>query len=200
MIDLCVVSYNTLPLLQRLVNTLHVGDHQDAYRLYIADNGSTDGSVGWLKDNFDLSFGTIHFNENVGYAAACNQLAALGNSEFIGLLNADVWLDSEDVAVIEQCFHETDADILGPKQRDEQGIVRHAGIFGTNTAPKHRGWRVRDPHDHFFRDRLEAVTVSGSAYFVRRSVWDALTECPVYRSQEVTSSAVGAFLPTPHYY
>jgi hypothetical protein len=40
--------------------------------------------------------------------------------------------------------------------------------------------------------------VSGSAYFIKRKVWDFLTECPTYR--EVAPKARGAFLPTSHYF
>jgi GT2 family glycosyltransferase len=200
MIDLCVTNYNTLPLLQRLMKHLEIGP-QD-YRLHISDNGSTDGTGQWFDEMPDPDgkgpLHTVILNENIGYAAACNQLARYGEAEFIGLLNSDVWLTGLDVKHIEEAFAETGADIIGPKQRDETGVVRHAGIFGTNTAPKHRGWRVLDPEDKLYRDRLEAVTVSGSAYFIRRSVWEALTNDPEY--QALYPGVTGAFLPTPHYY
>jgi hypothetical protein len=45
---------------------------------------------------------------------------------------------------------------------------------------------------------VEAVTVSGSAFFVKRSVWRELTYCPLFT--DVVPDAVGAMLPTPHYY
>lgn len=200
MIDLCVVNYNSIKYLWRLWNTL-VPNMSDrvSFHMYVADNGSTDGSVDLLKQAEKPPFvDEILFNENIGYAAACNQLAALGDSEYIGLLNADVWMTQQDLDGITRTFEETGADIIGPKQRDENGTIRHAGIFGSNTAPKHRGWRMPDPEDKLFRDRVEAVTVSGSAYFVRRSVWEALTNDPEYKA--MYPDAIGAFLPTPHYY
>jgi hypothetical protein len=53
------------------------------------------------------------------------------------------------------------------------------------------------PYSRTFQDvRDDAVTVSGSAYFVKRHVWDELTECPHFAWAE----AEGAFLPTRHYY
>jgi hypothetical protein len=108
-------------------------------------------------------------------------------------------MTSSDVYKIQQIFDENpEIHILGPKQRDEQGYITHAGIIGTNTEPKHRAWREPDPQDTAYRDRIECVTVSGSAYFVRREVWDALTNNEKYR--EIYPDAIGAFLPTPHYY
>jgi hypothetical protein len=81
---------------------------------------------------------------------------------------------------------------------DENYRITHAGIVGTNTHPSHRGWREYDPLDNLFKDRVNCITVSGSAYFIRRYVWDALTNNTKYR--EMYPDAIGAFLPTPHYY
>jgi hypothetical protein len=55
-----------------------------------------------------------------------------------------------------------------------------------------------DPNDTLFKDRVECVTVSGSAYFIRREVWNTLTCNSKYR--KLYPNAIGAFLPTPHYY
>lgn len=202
MIDLCVVNYNTKPLLKRFLDSLHEDNHRipKMWNLYIADNGSTDGSSEWILDSaFKYEINVAVKNENIGYSAACNQLAFHSQSSIIGLLNSDVWMSSEDVFRINRIFEENpDIHILGPKQRDENGYITHAGIVGTNTKPQHRGWRQYDPEDIMFKDRIECVTVSGSAYFIRRDVWDDLTNNVKYR--ELYPSAVGAFLPTPHYY
>jgi GT2 family glycosyltransferase len=202
MIDLCVVNHNTRPLLKRLLDNVHRGSSiaNKNWRLYIADNGSTDDTVDWFREN-DLNYkiDRVYFNQNIGYSSACNQLATLGNSAFIGLLNADVWLSNEDINKIVKIFKEDSSiHILGPKQRDEYSLIRHAGIVGTNTAPKHRGWMQPDPNDTLFKDRVECVTVSGSAYFIRREVWNTLTCNSKYR--KLYPNAIGAFLPTPHYY
>lgn len=202
MIDLCVVNYNTRPLLNRFIDCLHHDLHEveKNWNLYVADNGSRDDSVKWLKYNFSrYKIKKFYENENVGYSAACNQLASNGTGEIIALLNSDVWITSMDLVKIEKIFKENnDIHILGPKQRDELGHITHAGIVGTNTEPRHRGWREHDPNDTLYKDRVNCVTVSGSAYFIRRTVWDSLTNDEQYR--EMFPDAKGAFLPTPHYY
>lgn len=202
MIDLCVVNYNTRPLLQRLLDTLHkdVNQLNKNWKLYISDNDSRDDTVHWIRENDSkYKINRVHLNANIGYSAACNQLAANGDSEIIGLLNADVWITNNDVNAIQKIFDEnTDIHILGPKQRDEYGNIRHGGIVGTNTAPRHRGWNEVDREDNLYRDRVNCVTVSGSAYFIRRNVWNAMTNNEKY--QEMFPGIKGAFLPTPHYY
>lgn len=198
-IDLCVVSYNCRPLLERLVRRLcdDVDHTNRPWRLYIQDNGSSDDSISWLKTHEDR-FDGVAYAENVGYAKACNHLATLGTSPIIGLLNADVWMSTSDIWQILYAYTDPSINILGPKQRNEAGRITHAGIFGSNEQPKHRGWQEYDLADQLYRDQLEAVTVSGSAYFVRRDCWNALTACPIYR--ELHPDAEGAFLPTKHYF
>lgn len=200
MIDLCVVNYNTRAKLQRFLDVLH-SDGRDGWNLYIADNNSTDDSREWITQNenrYDIT-NTALYLENTGYSYACNALAAEGIGDIIGLLNADVWMYTKDVRRIQQAFDQDPfMSVMGPKQRDESGNITHGGIFGTLDAPKHRGWHMPDPEDIMFRDKMPAVTVSGSAYFIRRSAWDFLTSCPIYREQH--PYAFGAFLPTPHYY
>lgn len=222
-IDLCIVNFNTNDCLQRFLDTLHSdGPKKDqwvegsewkidpAWKLYIADNGSSDNSINWLAGTVfeqmpypdtQVHYWVEHvdFNQNIGYARACNHLASLGNSDIIALLNADVWMTTKDVRDIEEIFKQNpDIAILGPKQRSTDDTIVHAGIFGRYDAPAHRGWREHDPNDTLYRDRLEAVTVSGSAFFIRRSVWNELTNCPLYR--DLFPDAMGAFMPCRMYY
>jgi GT2 family glycosyltransferase len=76
-------------------------------------------------------------------------------------------------------------------------LITHAGIFGTNDKPALRGWK-RPDDGQFDEIRDDALSVSGSAYFIKRLCWDELTNCSKYR--KIAPDAVGAFLPTPHYY
>lgn len=206
MIDLCVVNHNTRPQLQRFLDTLHSdikspnGALTKNWNLFITDNDSSDDFIPWIRHNEEqYSIDRLFLRPNIGYSAAINMMASKSNSEIIGILNGDVWMSSQDCRDIQNIFNENpDIDILGPKQRDENGFITHAGIIGANTAPKHRGWREHDPDDVLYRDRIPCVTVSGSAYFIRRTVWNALTYYPKY--QEMFPGATGAFLPTPHYY
>lgn len=211
-INLCTVSFNTKDLLARQIECLKEGykedKDKDLFDLTVLDNASSDGTGAYLIDFIESDdrpeFLTNFYieKENRGYSFGCNSLGSAGTGEIIGLLNADVWLTTDDVRKIAESFdNHPEMDIMGPKQRNEKGQIVHAGIEGTNTAPKHRGWNVFDPDDALFRDYKEMVTVSGSAYFIRRSVWDELTACPLYRKGvDSSSEIVGAFLPTPHYY
>lgn len=205
MIDLLIVNYNTRHLLKRLLDTLEsTWDAFDAgkiCKIYIADNDSQDDSKAWLEANKNFyPIEKIFYNQNIGYSAAINHLASKSDSEFLCAVNADTWFTVNHVRQVQQSFTELpNAAVIGVKQRDEGNKIRHGGIFwdGVNN-PEHRGWGMWDPDDTFFKDRIQCWTVSGSIYYVRRSMWDAMTEYEPYR--ELFPRALGAFLPTPHFF
>jgi GT2 family glycosyltransferase len=135
--------------------------------------------------------------DNIGYGRACNMAGAEGTADIIGLFNADVEVTSGSLkACASALAGHTDWSILGPCQIDSENRIRHAGIFGTLSSPAHRGWGEINRGQ--YTDVCDAVTVSGSAFFVKRRAWNELTQCPVHRS--VAPGERGAFLPTPHYY
>ena len=57
--------------------------------LVVADNGSTDGSVEWLKTEYPL-LRLIVFDKNYGFAEGYNKALKLVNNEYYVLLNSDV--------------------------------------------------------------------------------------------------------------
>lgn len=217
-IDLCIVSYNCLDKTKRLIESLFTPKNIGYFDLCIFDNSSTDGSAQMLKEYASkYPMKLVCSNKNYGYAAACNRMAQVTSNEIIGLLNCDTWFNDGDIPKLIQSFIDTpEAAVIGPKQRDERGLITHAGIFGTNSAPKHRSWHEPDSGDKLFRDKTECVTVSGSAYFVRRQVWNEALKTSGYLEifnkyalqtagiLEVPAKSIlefpGVFLPTPHYY
>lgn len=204
-VDLLVVNYNTKDKLKRLLDTLHE-DYLSSnieWKLYVADNGSEDGSYQWLKENRDnYNIETVFKNPNVGYSAAVNAMANVSESDILAAVNADTWFSSVHVEAANRSFkdHPNQA-IMGPKQLDEKGIIRHGGIFWNGDKsedPVHRGWNQADFNDVAFHKREQCWTVSGSLYYVRRSVWDEMTNHPVYR--ELHPRALGAALETFMYF
>lgn len=146
------------------------------------------------------------WESNVGYAKACNVAASnLADYDAEGIPKATVAFFNADTrlrpGVLDQCHWELhqhkDWGVVGPRQIDDYGKVVHAGIFGSQEYPILRGWQQQD-EGQYNDVNDEAVSVSGSAYFVKRQAWDELTACPIH--QLVSGSAPGAFLPTQHYY
>jgi len=136
---------------------------------------------------------------NLYYSGALN-LAGYSIPDLDGVVaffNADTLLTP---GVVDSCYDLLQSDstigVVGPGQVNSGGRVTHAGIFGTPKAPKHRGWKDRWREE--YEDVREAVTVSGSAYFVKQEVFQWLDVCPLYR--DLYPNVEGPFLPTTHYY
>lgn len=193
--DVVVVNYHTPADLQRFLQTLSKYPPTTPSTLTVVDveTSASERNITWR----DMPATIIGTANNIGYGRACNLAAARGTDEVIALFNADIEVTPHS---LDQCAKalvtERDWGILSPCQIDSRRRIRHAGIFGEPDRPVHRGWN--EIHRGQYRDVRAAVTVSGSAFFVKRKVWEELTECPLF--QEVAPDAEGAFLPTPHYY
>lgn len=204
-VDLLVVNYNTKDKLERLLKTLNdtSGSNRIPWKLYVADNGSSDGTYEMLRKNADkYRIESIFRNPNIGYSAAINSMAAVSRSDILCAVNADTWFTNNHVnQAIETFKYHKNQAIMGPKQIDERGLIRHGGIFwegDKSKPPYHRGWSEFDGYDQAYKDRHQCWTVSGSIYYVRRSVWDEMTNHSGYRS--LHPRAQGAFLETFMYF
>lgn len=205
-VDVVVVNYRTPGDLRDFIKSFVDVQFEVPLTLYIVnvDPQEADALVAEeCLDDVHVPMGYAVCPSNVGYAKACNT-AAEAIVEFkrprqtLAFFNADTVLRT---GVLDHCHWTLHSNasfgVVGPKQVNESNLITHAGIFGTNDKPALRGWR-RPDDGQFDEIRDDAVSVSGSAYFIKRLCWDELTRCPKY--QTIAPDAVGAFLPTPHYY
>lgn len=195
-IDLVVVNYHTPDDLERFLLSLERHPPTVAASLTIVDvetDADEPDTITWTQGVARR----IATTTNIGYGRACNLGAHNNDGDVIALFNADVELTE---GAVDRCYMALSSapgwGVLGPRQIDTANRIRHAGIFGTNRAPRHRGWNEIDKGQ--YADICEAVTVAGSAYFIKRHVWNELTSCNLFR--DVAPGEPGAFLPTPHYY
>lgn len=209
-VDLLVVSYNTPDKLQRLIETLHSDYEPDVWTLHITENGSpaataTANAVFKLGLEKGYKINSFQINNNIGYARAINEMAAKTDSEILCAVNADTWFTTKHVKDMIAMFEEhSNIAIAGPKQVNEDNIIRHGGIFWNgregNGPPQHRFWNTHDPNDQLGKDLVRCWTVSGSIYYIRRSVWNKVANWPEYREYFKTEPHPPGFLPTKMYF
>lgn len=203
-LDAIVVNYRTLFDLEGFISSYAAHPPNCWNTLWVVNVDSTDqddkqilASLSDANFCYRTSWHYIPTISNVGYATSVNTAAFSGEHDYIAAFNADTRITA---GVLDACLEamEEDAGIgaLGPKQVDDLDRLTHAGIVGTNDDPRFRCWLDFDRGQ--FDDVIDAVTVSGSAYFTRREVWEELANCPIYR--ELYPEVNGAFLPTKHYY
>ena len=88
-IAVIILNWNGLHLLKEFLPEAVEFTVSDEADLFVADNGSTDGSLEWVKNNYPL-VKTITFSENLGFAEGYNRAINETGYPFTVLLNSDV--------------------------------------------------------------------------------------------------------------
>lgn len=201
-VDVVVINYKTPNDLEAFCNSLF--EQEDIASITIVNNDPTPLDM-MVSERLagQLEATIINNMKNVGYARAANAAAADLDAPVLSIFNADVVALPGSIKAMADFMEENpDVGIAGPRQVDHRGRITHGGVFGTDAKPVHRGWHNRDG-GQFNAIKTNALTVSGAAYFVRRTCWDELTACSTYQQsclRHVGEPALGAFLPTRHYY
>lgn len=88
-ISVVILNWNTCNLLQQFLPSVIENSNIPNVEIVLADNGSTDDSVAWVKEHFP-SIRLIELPENFGFAEGYNRALSLIDSEFSVMLNSDV--------------------------------------------------------------------------------------------------------------
>jgi GT2 family glycosyltransferase len=96
-IAVVILNWNGKPLLVRFLPSVLEHSSGVNVSVYVADNGSTDGSVQFLKEHYP-EVKVIELGQNYGFAEGYNKALSLIDAEVFVLLNTDVevtsgWLD-----------------------------------------------------------------------------------------------------------
>jgi len=126
------LNWNGLELIKNCLSSVYKQTYTN-FSVYLTDNGSTDGSVEFIKKNYPQ----IDFKElgrNTGFAKASNEGIRLALSdpdvEYIVCLNNDTIVDPQWLqALIDQVDYEKKIDMVASLALFEDGNVQSAGLF-----------------------------------------------------------------------
>ncbi len=93
LVSVIVVNYNGKKYLKNCFDSLSRVDYKNS-EVILVDNGSKDGSVDFIKNNYP-EVKILELGENLGLAVASNRGAEVANGEFLFFLNNDTIVDSE---------------------------------------------------------------------------------------------------------
>lgn len=169
-----ILNYNGEEMLQKFLPEVV---EKSKYEIIVADNGSTDHSVFFVKENYPyltcLLLGS-NFGYSQGYNLALSQLE--GKFEYYILLNSDVqvtenwdkdmieWLDQYPQVAASQ---PKILSYLNPSHFDHAGAG--GGFLDALGYPYCRGriFNETERDQHQFDDQLEVEWASGACFFVR---------------------------------
>ncbi|MDQ4070030.1 MAG: glycosyltransferase [Actinomycetota bacterium] len=123
-------TWNALAYTRACVAALRSRTEHPAWRLVVVDNGSTDGTVEWLRTVDGVA--VIANPRNLGFSKACNMgIAAASGDEDVVLINNDVeildprWLTSMQ----EAAYGSPHVGVVGCRLVDGEGLISHLGSF-----------------------------------------------------------------------
>ncbi len=132
-----ILNWNGIRFLKKYLPVLIENTPREVGTIYVADNGSTDGSVEMLKNEFP-SVGIIEFEKNYGFTGGYNRALSQIDAEFYVLINSDIrvsagWLDT----VIDFMDNNPEAGICMPKILSEAVHEQILNAAGACTAPQY---------------------------------------------------------------
>lgn len=141
LISVIIVNWNGEKFIEECLDGLKKQSFKN-FSIIIADNGSDDGSLELIQNNYS-EVKTIALHENLGFAAANNIALKTIHTEYVALLNNDavphrLWLKS----LVEGLDAHPEAGFAGSKMLyyDNPGIIDRAGdVFTTSGTALLRG-------------------------------------------------------------
>ncbi len=87
-LSIVILCWNDLALIQECLRSIHAGTHRTEFEVVVSDNGSTDGSVRFIHENYP-SVRVIENHANLGFARGNNLGITASQGQYILILNPD---------------------------------------------------------------------------------------------------------------
>lgn len=113
-LSIITLTYNKLEYTKKFIESLY--KYTNDFELILVDNGSTDGTVEYIKSLENVK--AIFNNENLGFSKGNNQGIELAEGEYIGFLNNDILLYPNWFEECEKVFEQENAAFVSPRQLD----------------------------------------------------------------------------------
>ncbi len=165
--SIIIVNWNGKEHLEKCLNTIFEKTQYPDYEVIIVDNGSIDGSLEFIKNNYQ-SITLIENPKNLGFSRANNQGIRAASGEFIFLLNNDTevregWLSN----AIKVAQSNPKIGIVGCKLIFPDGRIQHTGGYVTDAGI---GKHYVDDVD----GEREVEYVTGAAILIKKELIDKI--------------------------
>ena len=172
-VSIIIPNFNGKQYLKDCLNSIKKQNFS-LYEVIIIDNGSTDDSVEYIKDNYD-EFTLIQNRENLGFATAVNQGIKASNAEYVFLLNNDTELEVECVSKLLNCI-DKDETIFAVSskmiQNQNRNLIDDAGDEYTILGFTQKVGNNRSTE--FYQRKREIFSACAGAAIYRRNIFDII--------------------------
>lgn len=170
-----ILNWNGRPLLEECLSSIRSQTFRD-FETIVVDNGSTDGSVDWVKEHWGDSVITVPLPSNLGFAGGNNAGIRVARGRYVILLNNDTAVDPGWLAALSDAIlRHPDAGMFTPKilnyyRRDEIDNTGHL-IYPDGLA---RGRDRLEKDDGRFDEEGETLWPSGCAGVYKKEMLDRI--------------------------
>lgn len=147
-VSIIIPTHNGRNLLERYLPSFLKAVHkrQDSDEIIVVDDGSTDDTIGFLKENYP-SIKAIRFDQNQGFSRACNRGFREAKNDIVILLNNDVEVSEDFIQPLLEHFENDDelfavtSKILVPRlgmvnESVKVGFFRRGIFYVDSVQPK----------------------------------------------------------------
>jgi GT2 family glycosyltransferase len=174
-----ILNWNGLKFLQQFLPSVLQSTWPDL-QVIVGDNGSTDGSVEFLKATYDNKVTVLQNDQNYGYTGGYNRVINQVDADYYILLNSDIqvtpgWIEP----VIAQMEGDANISAAAPKIKsyERKNYFEHAGAAGGFIDqlgyPFCRGRLFYEVEEDLgqYDQSGEIFWASGAALFIRSNCW-----------------------------
>ncbi len=173
-----ILNYNTRRFLEKFLPSVLATDY-DNFEIVVADNGSKDDSLAFVKSNFP-SVTTISLSKNFGFAGGYNKSISQVKADYFVLLNSDVEVTPNWLKPLVQ-LAESDLKIaaIQPKLLDYKDKTKFeyaggsGGFIDKWGYPFCRGrwFHHLETDEKQYDDTREIFWATGACFLIRSKCW-----------------------------
>ncbi len=176
LVSIVILEYNNPQLTLNCLRSIRSTLRAIPYEVILIDNSDNSPSFDFAHASGLQTLTCRKNRTNLGFAAGCNQGAALARGDYIYFVNNDTLFQDgclEELARV--LVHDKKAGIVGSKLLYEDGLVQHGGIiFDLLTHdPKHRGL-FHPSDDPFLNIPLKLQAVTAASMMIRRELFETV--------------------------
>lgn len=90
----CIVTYNNAAIISECIESILEWTKDISFKLYISDNGSTDGTVQLIQKKYP-EVTVIENKQNIGFGEGHNRVIKRLDSQYHFVINPDIFMDSD---------------------------------------------------------------------------------------------------------
>ncbi len=170
LVSIVILTYNQLSYTKECVESIR-RNTPEPHEIIFVDNGSTDGTVKWLKKlvGENRNCRLIENQQNLGFPKGCNQGIETSRGEFLVLLNNDVVVTRDWLAgMLETLQSVPDVGFVGPMTNNVIGRQKISGT-GYDSLSGLPNYAAKFRSSNRYR-RIESARVVGFCMLFRRTL------------------------------